>query len=1114
MQRALTILLALFAASVSAATVDLPRYPSVSPDGSQVAFSWRGDIWIVVSSGGKAKRLTANVFDDVQSAFDPDGKRIAFVSTRTGTPNLFLINTDGSDLKQVSRIDRPLGQVAFGVDESGRQVLTFGALLEPDFYRSTRCYQISSEGGEISRVFGAYGNSPVVSPDGKRVLFGRGGTPWTRRGYKGADNRDVWMFNREDKSYTQVTKWEGNDGKAKWIDDKTILFLSDRENGALNLYRLDLASGEKSATRITRSDDVDIDDFDVAANGKLAVFALWDKLYTLDLSQENAQAKPLTLTADEDESDRTVLKAIDRTVGQAALSPDGKTMAFVAYGEIYVRGTEKNSVARRVTNLPSREKEIAWAPDGSKLYFTSDQSGKDGICAATVALTREQIKKKIDELARKTPSTQEDDSGESPSTQPATDESSTQPASTTSATTSTSSPTSQPTEGQKFADAVKFEIQQVIVAGDQNTMPSPSPDGKSLAFKRGNGDLWVKDLGTGKERAIFKGWSTDLTWTWSPNSRYIAYVTEDRNFNSDIWIIEPAGNSPAVNITQHPANDYGPCWSADGKILAFTSQRVNREYDVWMVYLDKELETLTPQELDQHYKELSTAVKARQPLGSRKATTQPARRTPRKPLDLADAYLRLKRITSLPGNEGNLELSPDGAKFIFTGQSGTERGLFLQDRDQPAPKRIAASMNVQELNFNGDQIVVIDQGRGGVVKLPSGEVEYYDISDRIKLDLQAQAEQKFLETSRILGTKFWDAKLNGTDWNALTQKYLPLARNARTSDEFDHVANKFIGELGASHLGVNSPDVPNPNATVAGRLGIQTRRVDSGFEITWVLPEGPGGKGKMKLEVGDIITGIDLEPVRSNDTLDSLLFEKSSKETVVTVSRKGKEIELLLSPVAYARYADLHYEWIRREKAKLVNEWSSGELGYIHIEGMDQGSLDLFERDLYAAAEGKKGLIIDVRNNGGGWTTDRLLASIMAPNHAWTQARGQKDDERGYPVDRMFIAPYYGPINLLCNEKSFSNAEIISHAFKTLKRGTLVGQRTAGGVISTGGTSLIDGTSVRLPFRGWYVTTTGENEEGNGALPDILVPQTPEDESKDHDAQLKAAVEDLMKRVK
>jgi tricorn protease len=180
---------------------------------------------------------------------------------------------------------------------------------------------------------------------------------------------------------------------------------------------------------------------------------------------------------------------------------------------------------------------------------------------------------------------------------------------------------------------------------------------------------------------------------------------------------------------------------------------------------------------------------------------------------------------------------------------------------------------------------------------------------------------------------------------------------------------------------------------------------------------------------------------------------------------------------------------------------------------MNQGSLDEFERDLYAAARGKAGLLLDVRNNGGGWTTDRVLASIMARPHAYTVPRGADPEHTdGYPRGRLFIQRYTLPMNLLCNEKSFSNAEILSHAFQTLGRGRLVGEETYGGVISTGGTRLIDGTWVRIPFRGWYLPD-GTDMENHGARPDLRVPQTPEDEASGTDRQLRTAVEDLLERL-
>ena len=197
----------------------------------------------------------------------------------------------------------------------------------------------------------------------------------------------------------------------------------------------------------------------------------------------------------------------------------------------------------------------------------------------------------------------------------------------------------------------------------------------------------------------------------------------------------------------------------------------------------------------------------------------------------------------------------------------------------------------------------------------------------------------------------------------------------------------------------------------------------------------------------------------------------------------------------------------------MVDDWSNGRLGYAHIRGMNQTSLEEFERDLFAAAEGRDGLVVDVRANGGGWTTDRLLSSIMVKPHAYTLPRGaDRTETGGYPQDRLFIQRYVLPMNMLCNEKSYSNAEIISHAFKQLDRGTLVGQQTHGSVISTGQARLVDGTTVRTPGRGWFLPD-GTDMDNNGAMPDIVIDQRPEDEVAGADPQLKAAVEDLLRRI-
>jgi tricorn protease len=434
-------------------------------------------------------------------------------------------------------------------------------------------------------------------------------------------------------------------------------------------------------------------------------------------------------------------------------------------------------------------------------------------------------------------------------------------------------------------------------------------------------------------------------------------------------------------------------------------------------------------------------------------------------------------------------------------------------------KKLGAAGSMQQISLAGDKLVVVGKGGASVVNLPAGDAKGIDLSDTVELDLAAQSNQKFLEMARTMGSVFYSPTMNGCDWPKLTAKWSALANNARTDEEFDYVANRFLGELNASHLGVRSPGSEGAGRLPVGRIGARTLFAEGGFRVEELLRDGPATKGQTPLAVGDVIVAVNGELVKPGVSIEDVFRGTAGKETVVRVMRAPAageprmELDAIVVPGSTGEIRELTYQDTLRRARETVTRLSNGRIGYLHIAAMDQASLDVYERDLYAQADGKDGLIIDVRNNGGGSTADRLLSSIMVQPHAYTVPRGADPAKKGhYPVDRLFIQRYSLPINMLCNEKSFSNAEITAHAFKTLKRGTLVGTQTYGGVISTGSTSLIDGTTVRTPFRGWYLPD-GTDMEQNGAMPDMVVPQTAEDESASRDTQLETAVADLLKRL-
>jgi tricorn protease len=1112
--------------------VDLPRFPSISPDGARIAFSWRGDLWVVASEGGLAARLTSHPGDELRSAWSPDGEHLAFTSTRTGFLNVFVMRPDGTGLRRLTEIDRPCELGGFGVDEHGAPVVTFHSTLEGDVFREHRPYQVSLDGGDLRRVHDAFGSQPAVSRDGGRVAFVRGGyydRLESRRHYRGAEASDVWLYHRATGGFTRLTAWAGNDRRPRWGGERTLLFLSDRELDCVNLYRMSAADGAADASaRLTGFTEDDVQDYDVSADGRRAVLSVRDTLYTLDLDDPNARPVAVELRGPEDSGDDVELVAIGRKVSEAALSPDGTVCAVVAYGEVFVRNVEDDALTRRVTRSAAREKDLAWSPDGRRLYFVNDGDGTESIFAATVGLTRGDVR----EAVEPPPAGDEDvDEDEEEPGEPDEDEGEDQgedEGEPQHEDEDADDDADDEDPGSRWRDALTFVIAPVVQRDTDDRAPRPSPDGRTLAFRGVRGDVHLLDLDSGAVRTLVESWDHQIEFRWSPDSLHLAVARADLDFNRDIFILPADGSAPAVNVTRHPDDDQSPRFSADGRILAFVSERVNDQYDVWMVYLDADIEALTPTELAAYYDEAAKAATRRKPLAPRDGDDDDDTNGDEDddgddilPLDeagLDDAFIRVRRLTELEGDETELAMTPGGDRLVFV-SSGDDEGVHSIKWDKSERKRIATDASVQSIGLSGDPVLLVTgSGRAATVPPAGGDLEHLDVKDRLRVDLAAQASQKFHEAARALGELFYHPTMNGVDWARLTEKYHALAVRARTAHEFDWVANRLIGELNGSHLFIASPEPPAPTRQAHGRLGTRHRRVEGGFEVTAVLARSPAEKGPMALRAGDVITAVEFEPFGATDTVESRLRGRVGEETALTVRRTDadgaeREITLLLTPIDYRSEAALRYEAWRLENARLVAEWSEGRIGYIHIERMNQPALDVFERDLYAAAAGKDGLVIDVRNNGGGWTTDRILASIMVEEHAYTIPRGADPTATGhYPQPRLFIQRYTQPMNLLCNEKSYSNAEIMSHAFKTLGRGTLVGQQTHGSVISTGGTSLVDGTWVRLPFRGWYLPD-GTDMELHGAMPDLLVPQTPEAEVLGEDEQLRAAVSDLMSRL-
>jgi len=391
----------------------------------------------------------------------------------------------------------------------------------------------------------------------------------------------------------------------------------------------------------------------------------------------------------------------------------------------------------------------------------------------------------------------------------------------------------------------------------------------------------------------------------------------------------------------------------------------------------------------------------------------------------------------------------------------------------------------------------------------------------MKINHPKERQQIFDEAWRTLRDGFYDPNFHGKNWKELRDKYRPWALAASTDRDFHEIFNYLLGELNSSHMGLYGRDRAKTQRESTGLIGVSVKPLDTGVQITHVVPNSPADKITSKLNVGDIILSVDGNSINSNMNFYSTLVNRPNEKLLLEVKNKdGKKREVAIR-LARSLRTQLYNEWVNSRK-ELVNKYSNGRLGYIHIQGMNWRSFEVFERELTAAGLGKEGLVFDVRYNGGGWTTDYLMTVLTYRQHAYTVPRGavknlKKEQTKfinHYPFgERLPFASWTKPSIALCNENSYSNAEIFSHAYKTLGIGKLVGRPTFGAVISTGGRGLIDGSFVRLPLRGWYVKATKKNMEWGPAFPDIIVNNPPDAKAKGIDLQLKKAVDELLKEI-
>ncbi len=1052
------------------------RFPSPNSDGSRVAFCYQGDIWTVPITGGEAKRLTIHEGYDASPKWNYDGTKIAFSSNRFGNDDIFIIPSRGGVPK---RMTYHSAADTLSQWSPNKHLLFTSSRLYRQVERIPGVYSVPVAGGTPHKTLSALGAMPAMSPDMRFIAFVRGSCRITREDYNGPANRDIWLFDTKNRTYLRLTDFPGNDFNPQWGDPQTLYYISS-QSGRYNIHVLGISrEGEVlKDEQITHFKEDGVRYLDISADGKTIVMERGTLIYRMTTSEKKPVPMDIEIGSDY-RFDPVEYKTFTGSAGAFAVSPDGKLTAFVVRGEVFI--TENHKERSRTVNLsnhPFRDQAPVWLSD-SALLFVSDRDGQEDLYLVKSADKNE----------------------------------------------------------PNLFKTLKHETSRVTSTEKSEGNPVVSPDKKKIAYTRGRGELVTADIspeGTlSNEKLLLNGWATPGGIRWSPDGRWLTYSLEDLDFNREIYIHAADNSRGPVDVSMHPRDDFSPHWSPDGSKLGFISNRNNGDNDIWFVWLKKDDWEKTKQD----WKE---AEEGKDKTTETDAKNKKDKKEKVKPVivDFEDIHERLAQVTSLQGNEGQLAISKDGKTFYYSagGPASKGRDLYRIEWDGTKPRAVTSggqNPRAVRLDKKGKYLYLLKTGgKIARIRTPStkkssgenvgtGKMESLPFSAKMVIDHPKENLQVFNDAVRTLTDGFYDPNFHGRDWKKLVTKYRGLALKASTKRDFRDMFNIFLGQLNASHMGLYGRDRAETQRQRTALLGAEIEPLQKGVKVIRVVPDSPAHRRAGKLEKGDVILSVDGKPVGKSLNFYSLLTNKVNERVLLEVKNKtGRVREVVVRPTASLR-RQLYDEWVK-ERRRMTDKYSNGRLGYLHIQAMGWPSFERFEREITACGFGKEGIVIDVRFNGGGWTTDYLMAVLTVRQHAYTVPRGAaRDLEKEHTKfknhyafgERLPFAAWTKPSIAMCNENSYSNAEIFAHAYKTLGIGKLVGKPTFGAVISTGGKLLLDGSRVRLPFRGWFVKATEENMENGPAVPHIIVENLPGDKANGIDRQLKRAVEELLKDI-
>ena len=1081
MKKLLTCLaLSLVAASSYAATPLWLRDVQISPDGTEIAFCYKGDIYKVPANGGTATQLTTQASYECSPIWSPDSKQIAFASDRNGNFDLFVMSADGGAARRLTTHSASEIPSTFTTD--GNYILFSASIQDPAnsalFPTSamTELYKVPVTGGRTEQVLGTPAEMVCFDKSGKTFLYQdrKGFEDEWRKHHTSSITRDVWLYDSENGKHTNLTAHAGEDRNPVFAPDgQTVYFLSERDGSTFNVYSFPISSPQSLKT-VTHFKTHPVRFLSMGSNGTLC-YTYDGEIYT-----QKQGDKPQKVKIDIIRDDQNTIADLNFSNGatSATVSPDGKQVAFIVRGEVFVTSADYNTT-KQITHTPAREAGLTFSPDNRTLAYASERNGNWELYMV--------------KIARK--------------------------------------------EEANFPNATAIE-EEVLLPSDktERTYPQFSPDGKELAFIEDRNRLMVLNLETKKVRQVTDGstwFSTGggFDYSWSPDGKWftLEFIGNRHDPYSDIGMVSAQGGK-IINLTNSGYTSGSPRWVLDGNAILFITERYGMRAhaswgslnDVMLVFMNQDAydkfrlskeDYELQKELEKEQKDTTETKKNDKKKGDNKEKSEEKKEEKVKDIvvELNNIEDRIVRLTPNSSDLGSAIITKDGETLYYL--SAFEGGydlwkMNLRKKDTKLLHKMDAGWANMEMDKDGKNLFLLGSNTMQKMGTDSESLKPISYQAHVKMDLAAERDYMFNHVYKQEQKRFYNLNMHGIDWDAMTKAYRKFLPHIDNNYDFAELLSEYLGELNVSHTGGRFRPQLKGDATATLGLLYDWNHNGKGLLISEVVEKGPFDHARSKVKAGNIIEKIDGQEITPESDYSVLLNGKARKKTLVTLynPQTKERWEEVVVPVSNGVMSDLLYaRWVKQRAAD-VDKWSNGRLGYVHIESMGDDSFRSVYSDILGKYNNREGIVIDTRFNGGGRLHEDIEILFSGKKYFTQVVRGREACDM---PSRRWNKP---SIMVQC-EANYSNAHGTPWVYSHQKIGKLVGMPVPGTMTSVSWETLQDPTLVfGIPVIG-YRLPDGSYLENSQLEPDIKVANSPETVVKGEDTQLKAAVDELLKEI-